>query len=217
MTAGPASDIPDGNAVTSPGKGRERNNANRERRRVEILEAAAHLFAEQGYHATSIDDLVAATGLQRGGLYHYIEGKQDLLFQIHRVFVEPQLEEMSELIAKEEPADDTLRAIFSALMQAFAVHRDQGFVFVYERRAMLDHPKWESVRELRDEVEELIQQVILRGVEEGKFEVADPRLATQVMLGIVNSSYEWFRPGGRYDAETISDHFADIFLAGISA
>jgi AcrR family transcriptional regulator len=196
---------------------RERSKAGFERRRVEILEVAAHLFAEQGYHATSIDDLVDATGLKRGGLYHYIEGKQDLLFQIHRLFVEPQLENLKVLTASDQPADATLRDIFAALMSAFASHRDQGYVFVYERRAMIDHPKWDSVRSLRDQVEKLIEKTIVQGVEEGLFVVEDTRIATQVMLGIINSSYEWFRPGGRYSASAVADRFYEIFVDGIRA
>jgi TetR/AcrR family transcriptional regulator, cholesterol catabolism regulator len=217
MASKSASSVPDSDTSEPRKEVKVRNSASRERRRVEILEAAAHLFAEQGYHATSIDDLVEATGLQRGGLYHYIEGKQDLLFQIHRLFVEPQLEELSKLAEADEPADVTLRAIVVELMRAFAAHRDQGFVFVYERRAMLDHPKWESVRSLRDQVEELIQKVIVRGVEEGQFNVPDSRIATQVLLGIINSSYEWFRTGGRYSADIVADRFADIFIDGIRA
>ena len=64
-----------------------------EGRRQEVADIAARVFAERGYDATSIDDLVEATGLQRGGLYHYMEGKKDLLIRIHGRFIEPLLAE----------------------------------------------------------------------------------------------------------------------------
>jgi TetR/AcrR family transcriptional regulator, cholesterol catabolism regulator len=63
------------------------------RRRREIVDVGAKAFAEHGFHATTIDQLVEATGLQRGGLYHYIDGKLDLLIAIHERFIEPLLEE----------------------------------------------------------------------------------------------------------------------------
>jgi AcrR family transcriptional regulator len=187
----------------------------RERRRVEILDIAAHLFAERGYHATSIEDLVEATGLQRGGLYHYMSGKQDLLTQIHSRFVEPQIEEVRAIIDDGGPPDETLRRITHALMRAVAAFRDQGFVFIHERRAMMDHPEWPNIRKLRRTFEDQVGAVVQQGIDEGMFKDEDVRVAVLAYLGMINSSYEWFRPGGRLDAETLADRFADIFLSGI--
>jgi AcrR family transcriptional regulator len=64
-----------------PGKrpGGANSAAKYDARRLELIDIAARVFARKGYHATSIDDLVEATGLKRGGLYHYITGKEDLL------------------------------------------------------------------------------------------------------------------------------------------
>src|SRR5438309_9959469 len=53
-------------------------------RRSELAREAARLFAEKGYHGTSIGDLAAALGLQKGSLYSHIESKQDLLYEIVR-------------------------------------------------------------------------------------------------------------------------------------
>ena len=53
-------------------------------RRSELTRQAARLFAEQGYHGTSISDLADALGVQKGSLYHHIESKQDLLYEAMR-------------------------------------------------------------------------------------------------------------------------------------
>ena len=87
MTKNAAGDTP-----TRP-QSRERYEARRE----EIIDIAARVFAERGYHATSIDHLVQATGLQRGGLYHYIGSKEELLFQIHERFIAPLLKRRKKL------------------------------------------------------------------------------------------------------------------------
>jgi AcrR family transcriptional regulator len=189
----------------------------RERRRVEILDAAARLFAERGYDATSIDDLVAATGLQRGGLYHYMDSKQDLLVQIHARFVEPQVEEVRGIVAAGEPADVTLRLVTHALMRSVAAYRDQGYVFMHERQPMLDHPEWPNVRRLRREFENLVGSVFERGMADGVFEKADVRLTVLAYLGMVNATYEWFRADGRFSPEAVAERFADIFLTGAVA
>jgi AcrR family transcriptional regulator len=48
-------------------------------RRTELARQAARLFAERGYHGTSIGDLAKALGVQKGSLYAHIESMQDLL------------------------------------------------------------------------------------------------------------------------------------------
>src|SRR5207253_2928527 len=53
-------------------------------RRTELTRQAARLFAEKGYHGTSIGDLADALGVQKGSLYHHIESKQDLLYETMR-------------------------------------------------------------------------------------------------------------------------------------
>ncbi len=53
-------------------------------RRNELTRQAARLFAEKGYHGTSIGDLAAAMGVQKGSLYAHIESKQDLLYETLR-------------------------------------------------------------------------------------------------------------------------------------
>src|SRR6476469_9506425 len=53
-------------------------------RRTELTRTAARLFAEKGYHGTSIGDLAQALGVQKGSLYAHIESKADLLWEVAR-------------------------------------------------------------------------------------------------------------------------------------
>ena len=53
-------------------------------RRTELTRAAARLFAEKGYHGTSVGDLAQALGVQKGSLYSHIESKADLLWEVAR-------------------------------------------------------------------------------------------------------------------------------------
>ena len=67
---------------------RARSRAPREVRRAQILEAALRCFSEGGYHATSMDDLVAASGLSKGSLYWHFESKEDVFLALFDAFVE---------------------------------------------------------------------------------------------------------------------------------
>jgi AcrR family transcriptional regulator len=186
-------------------------------KRREVVDIAARVFAEKGYHATSIDDLVAATGLQRGGLYHYIEGKQDLLVAIHERFIAPLLANAREIVARELPPDEALRELARALMHDIANYRDQVTVFLHEWREMQRDPAWRRIREERREFEGIIESVLVRGTREGIFAVEEPRLASLAFLGMLNYSYTWLDPRGDRSPDEIAERFAGYFLSGVLA
>jgi AcrR family transcriptional regulator len=184
-------------------------------RRLELVDIAAHVFARKGYHATSIDDLVEATGLKRGGLYHYIASKEDLLIAAHERFISPLLENARAIAAEELSAEEALRRLARALMHDIAVYQDQVTVFLHEWRAIEHRPEWQHVRDARHEFEEIIQSILRRGQDEGLFKVFEPQLTCLGFLGMINYSYTWYRPRGPHSADEIAEHFVQIFLSGI--
>ena len=185
-------------------------------RLAEIVDTTTALFATQGYHGTSIQDISDATGLQRGALYHYIKGKKELLFRIHERFIEPLLAEARLIEESDLAPDAAIRALAKALMQDIDAYRNQVTVFLHEWKVIKDDPGAQSVREARREFEEIIERVLARGVRIGKFQVRDPHLEKFAFLGMINYTYQWYVPGGRYDADQVASNFADIFLHGIS-
>jgi AcrR family transcriptional regulator len=186
-------------------------------KRLEVVDAAARVFAQRGYHATSIDDLVEATGLQRGGLYHYIEGKQDLLVAIHERFIEPLLESSRAIVAADLPADEALREFARALMRDIVTYRDHVTVFLHEWRAIEEGPAWRRIQAARREFETMIESVLVRGSAQQVFAVSDTRLTTLAFLGMINYSYQWYDPAGPHTADEIAEHLSSIFLGGVTA
>ena len=202
-----------GSAVARPARRTPRERY--DERQGEVIDIAARVFAERGFYATSIDDLVDATGLKRGGLYHYMDGKKDLLIRIHQRFIDPLLEDAQDIARRGEPAEETLRLLARALMHDIATYRDQVTVFLNEWRIIEHDPAWASIRHSRKAFEEIVTAVIQRGCEEGSFKVKDVQIAVLGFLGMVNYSYQWYRPGGRDKPEDIADQFCAIFLDGI--
>jgi AcrR family transcriptional regulator len=202
-----------------PGKrpGGAHSAAKYDARRLELIDIAARVFARKGYHATSIDDLVEATGLKRGGLYHYIASKEDLLIAAHERFIAPLLENARAIAAEDLPAEEALRRLAHALMHDIAAYQDQVTVFLHEWRAIEHRPEWQHVRDGRREFEGIIQSIIRRGQAQAVFADREPRLACLGFLGMINYSYQWYRAGGAHTAEEIAEEFSDIFLHGVTA
>jgi AcrR family transcriptional regulator len=195
-----------------------RPRTNHDARRAEIVDIAARLFAQRGYHATSIGELAEATGLQRGGLYHYIGSKENVLFDIHERFIEPLLEAAHEIEARQLPPDQTVRALASALVHDIADYRDQVTVALHEWRTIVaseDRERVAKVRRARREFEEVVTRAMQRGKAEGMFTLERPRLAVLGFLGMINYAYQWYRPDAAYGPDELAAAFSDFFIDGI--
>jgi TetR/AcrR family transcriptional regulator, cholesterol catabolism regulator len=186
-------------------------------RRAQVVAAAASLFAARGYHATSIEDLLTQTGLTRGGLYHYMDAKQDLLLAVLDELMEPLLERARVIVAEGGTPERQLRAVTRAWLEHVAAHRDHMVVFNQERRTLERDADWQHVRAARRAFEELLGDVLARGVRSGDFAIPDPPLTLLALLGMGNHTAQWFVPGGRLDAAAIADGYCDLLLDGIRA
>jgi AcrR family transcriptional regulator len=186
-------------------------------RRAEVVEAAARVFAARGYHATSIDDLLEATGLTRGGLYHYMDGKQDLLLAVLDDLMAPLLERTRASVAEPATPEQHLRAIVRLWIGHVAAHLDHMVVFNQERRTLERDAGWAHVRAARREFEQLVRSVLERGIADGSFVIADPSLTLLALLGMGNYTAQWYAPGGRLDAGAIADGYCALLLDGITA
>lgn len=169
--------------------------------RADVIAAAAREFAARGYHATSIEDLLAATGLTRGGLYHYIDGKADLLIAVQRELLEPLLESVRAIEAPDP--ERRLRAVVREWVRHVETHRDHMVVFAAERRLVESDPRWAEIREQREAFEALLGEIL-----EGD------SLTRLALLGMVNHMPSWYDPDGRLTAEEIADGFVDLVLSG---
>jgi AcrR family transcriptional regulator len=192
-----------------------RSRARYERKREEVVAAAARVFAERGFEATTVDDLMEATGLQRGGLYHYMTNKSELLAEIHLRLLEPLLAEVERIEIEPHDPPTTIRLIAHALAHNLRDYNNEMVVFLHEWRTIRDEPAWEDIRRGRRDLEHVIERALRRGVMAGDFEIPDTRLAVLGLLGMFNHAHQWFRADGRVTADELADCFADIYLRGV--
>src|SRR5437588_8340975 len=76
-----------------------------------IIASAVALFAEQGFDATTVQQVVDRAEVTKGALYHYFDSKDDLLFEIYHSLIGVQNADLDEIVARELGAAETLRAI----------------------------------------------------------------------------------------------------------
>jgi TetR/AcrR family transcriptional regulator, cholesterol catabolism regulator len=178
-------------------------------RKDQILEKAAELFSQRGYHATTMRDLGEVTGLLPGSLYAHFSGKEEILYQIVIEAARQFLGGMEALRAQPAPPEEKLRAAMRAHIEVVARDLEGARVFLHEWRALRGGRRSE-IRKLRRRYEELWDEIIR------EVAPADPKLARLLVLSAANWTYVWYRPDGPLGPEEIADRYSKLLLTGLS-
>jgi AcrR family transcriptional regulator len=181
----------------------------------EIVDAAVALFRDNGYHATSMQDIADAVGLQKGSLYHYLESKEDLLYRIALETISEYNRQLEAIVGSDLPgAEKLLRAVDAhVLMQS----RDVGTVTLLRDSGALRPDQREEIHGLTRRYAELVETIIADGIRSGEFRAVDVKMATFAILGACNWIHRWYAAGGRLHPGEISAAFGEFFLSGLGA
>jgi TetR/AcrR family transcriptional regulator, cholesterol catabolism regulator len=181
-------------------------------RKSELTRQAARLFAEKGYHGTSIGDLAEAMGVQKGSLYAHIESKADLLWEVARDGA-AAFHGALDGIPEELKATEKIRLALRAHLRVVAEQLDVATVFIREWR-YLEGERREAFLAERRRYEERFRALFREGRELGELRTdLDDATATLLALSAANWAYTWLRPGG--DTDELSDRFFTVLLDGM--
>jgi TetR/AcrR family transcriptional regulator, cholesterol catabolism regulator len=189
-----------------------RRTRNAFRRQQEVIAAAARLFQEKGYEATSIQDIADELGILKGSLYYYIDTKEDLLFAIIQEVHETALEGLEASRKVDGNALVKIRAFVFNQVMHIATHVERAGVFFQDFRS-LSPDRRALIIEERDVYERFLRDLIEQGQREGVIcPDIDPKFAALAILGTFNWMYQWYRPSGERTPDEIATIFADFLL-----
>jgi len=181
-------------------------------RKAELTRAAARLFAEKGYHGTSVGDLADALGVQKGSLYSHIDSKADLLWEVAREGAEA-FHAALDTVPDEGPVVERIRLALCAHLRVVAEQLDIATVFVREWRYLEGERRERYVAERR-RYEERFRALFREGREHGELRTdLDDGTATLLVLSSANWAYTWLRPGA--DTDDLADRFTALLLDGM--
>lgn len=180
----------------------------------EIERAAIHLFEEKGFHATSMQDIAEAVGLQKGSLYHYISGKDELLAAIAQQTLAGYVQRLADIVELPQPASERLAMAIRAHLEATAADREMMTVLLRESYAITSEQR-AHVAHNSARYRDLFTQIIRDGMASGEFATADPEVAALVLIGSCNWFHRWYDPAGRLDLNRIADVFVALSLRGL--
>ncbi len=180
----------------------------------QIFAEAVRIFREKGYHATSMQNIADAVGLQKGSLYHYISSKEELLFKIFERSTGALTQQLETIIASSETPSAKLCAAIQAHLTALCEQLDVYSVYISERRA-LNNRYHAQVRAEGEKHARLLEQIIQQGIASKEFRATDPKMAAHAILGMCNWLYQWYSPDGRLTPQAIAAIFSDLVLGGL--
>ncbi|HEX9500846.1 MAG TPA: TetR/AcrR family transcriptional regulator [Thermoanaerobaculia bacterium] len=184
-------------------------------RAAEVYRTAAEIILEKGYNATSVSDIAQALGITKAGLYHYIHGKTQLLFDIMQYGLNELDREVAQPAMK--IADPEARLRFMIAMHARIVTRGHGAVtiLVDEARALTPAQNRKVTRKKR-EYFDFLRDTLKELKDAGKLRNVNLTVATFSLLGMINWLSRWYRAEGSLNEKNVGEAIVDIALNGLT-
>jgi len=178
-----------------------------------LLAQAARVFAERGYHPTTMRDLAGASGMSLAGMYYYVKGKEELLFLIQeRCFVRV-LEGAGEALGRSRDPLERLQAFIRHHVTYFAAHMAEMKVLSHEANALTGEPR-RRVNAIKRRYVDLLEGLLR---EAAPVEAPSERsAAAYVLFGMMNWIYNWYDPAGALDPDRLADLITRVFIGGFA-
>lgn len=182
--------------------------------RDDILDAAAQVIRQKGFHGASMADIAEAVQLQKASLYHHVSSKQEILLALLDRALDMLFEQIDIIARQPLPADEKLRQMVQVYLRLLAENSDLSAVLLFEHRS-LEPAQHKRHIPNRDRFEALWRDVFDDGVRDGLFNCSDSALAVRALMGILNWTLTWYRPDGAFSIEQVADQYTNLLLNGL--
>lgn len=175
---------------------------------------ALALFARHGFAAVSMRQIASGVGVQAGALYNYTPDKQTLLFDLMRTHME-------DLLARWDShahAGDALKALeaFTRFHIRFNTQRADAVFVSYMELRNLTSENFAVIEGLRRDYETRLEAILRQGVQDRIMTVAEPRIASMALIGMLTGVNTWFRERGRLSLAQVEAVYWDMVRKSVA-
>jgi AcrR family transcriptional regulator len=181
---------------------------------VYVLKTSAAIFAEKGYHSTSIRDIARATKMSLAGLYYYFSSKEELLFLIQDYCFGTVLEDCRRLLAGVDDPISRMKLLIENHLNYFVNNMNEMKVLSHEANA-IGGDFFKKVNSKKRQYVDLVMNLLEQIAAEHKVEGVDLRVATFSLFGMMNWIYNWYNPRKDLDVAALSQSITRLFLSGL--
>jgi AcrR family transcriptional regulator len=186
------------------------------RRADEIIDAAARVFAERGYHGTTTQAIADVLGMRQASLYYYFPSKEAALEEVCARGTDGFVEGAERVMQTDVPPLEKLKLLIASHLAPIQTMPDYVRTFINERRHLPDASRKRIGRKSR-RIERYFEQVIQSGIDDRSLrQNADARLAMLAVLGMCNAVINWRESDRSKDVRGIANGFAEIVVKGLA-
>lgn len=180
-----------------------------ERRRRQILDVAAEVFFERGFHRGTTKEIAEKVGLTQPAIYHYVGSKDDLLSEIARQVDRDFSSALEHSIASEEDPVGRLRALIASFVDMVVLNQRTFAVYWKEQTSIAPAVHEETKADQRRYVAR-IEAVVADVQAIGVLPAHRPtHIIAEGIIGMLSWLYWWYRPAVHQPAE-IAEVFCDL-------
>jgi TetR/AcrR family transcriptional regulator len=184
------------------------------RKRDAVVRQAAIAFSENGFHGTSLDDIAKTLRVTKAALYHYVSGKQEILYECHKIALDLGDQALARIYNLESTGREKIASFLLIYIEMLAGELGSCAVLT-DLSAMTDQDR-AHILQRRDQFDRTFRKLISEGVEDGSIAPCDPRLVGFLIMGAVNWIPRWYKPGGERTPKEIADQFVQTILNGLA-
>ena len=186
------------------------------RRADEIIDAAARVFAQRGYHGTTTQAIADVLGMRQASLYYYFPSKEAALEEVCARGTDGFVEGAERVLQLDAPPLEKLTRLIASHLAPIDTMPDYVRVFINERRYLPDASRKRIGRKSR-RIERIFELVIEAGIEDGSIKPGvDARLTMLAVLGMLNAVINWRACDQCQDIEAIAAGFVRLVADGIA-
>lgn len=201
-------------AAPSPWASRGDREQEREVKREAVLRAAAQVFNEHGFQASTLDQVAARLNVSKPTLYYYVRSKDEILFECVRIGLSLLQEAIEGVSASGGNAADKLIAVMRQYAQIATL--DFGMCVIRVGEDPLPAAAKVELRRMKAGLDRVFRDLVRQGIEEGSIGPCDPKLAAFTIAGALSWIARWYRPDGPMSAAQIADAVIELLLRGLT-
>jgi TetR/AcrR family transcriptional regulator, cholesterol catabolism regulator len=186
----------------------------KEARADHIYRVAAEIMCRKGYEATSMNDIADAVGLTKAGMYHYIQGKEHLLFEIMGFAMDMVNENVIAPTRDIADPEERLRALVERHAGQILEVGGEVTILLEEMWALTPAHR-RTIRGRKREYFQMVRQTLQQLASEGKLRPVDSTVATFSLFGMINWISRWYRREGKLNKDLVLKDFTEIAVSSV--
>lgn len=178
------------------------------KKKEDILHSAISIFAEKGYHGTTMEDVAAKLYMTTGTIYYYFKDKQELLFESQLLIVNKSLDMIRGIYEEDLNILEKFHKAISSHVD-YVINERTFFETMIKPEQILSESQLETITKLKNEYNEVFDKLLNEAIEQGYFKNFEIKIVRNLLIGAMNSTMQWYSFDGSRDSKDFSNLIAD--------